>query len=62
MLLKYLKKELIEIEKYIYDDLVNDQKFLRALNAAGVDNWQGYDYAVELWEKEKSDSINRQNK
>lgn len=54
--------ELIEIEKHVYDDLVDDQKFLRALNAAGVDNWEWYDYAVELWEKEKSNSIKHQNK
>jgi hypothetical protein len=25
-----------------------DLKFLAALNAAGVDNWEGFDYAREL--------------
>ena len=32
-----------------YNELVADQKWLRALEAAGVDNWDGYDYALELY-------------
>ena len=28
--------------------LKQDSRKLRALEAAGVDNWQGYDYAIEL--------------
>ncbi len=42
------KLETVTISKTAYGDLVNDQKFLRALEAAGVDNWEGYDYAQEL--------------
>ena len=30
-----------------YDELVEDQRFLLCLEGAGVDNWSGYDYAVE---------------
>lgn len=30
-----------------YNDLLEDQKILRALMAAGVDNWEGYDFAFE---------------
>lgn len=30
-----------------YEQLVADQQLLDALHAAGVDNWQGYDDAVE---------------
>lgn len=26
---------------------------LRALEAAGVDNWSGYDYAMDLWREER---------
>jgi hypothetical protein len=32
-----------------YNELVNDQKWLQALEAAGVDNWEGFDYARELY-------------
>ncbi len=28
-----------------YDELIADQKFLRALQAAGVDGWEGYEIA-----------------
>jgi len=37
----------ITILKSEYDSLVRDAKFLNALQANGVDNWDGYDYAVE---------------
>jgi hypothetical protein len=30
-----------------YDELLQDQKFLDALRAAGVDNWEGYEFAQE---------------
>jgi hypothetical protein len=30
-----------------YEELVEDQQFLLCLQGAGVDNWSGYDYAVE---------------
>lgn len=33
------------------EDLVNDAKFLNALYAAGVDNWEGYSEAQELLEE-----------
>jgi len=36
-----------------YDKLVDDSKFLEALMAAGVDNWDGYDYAIELLQAEE---------
>lgn len=31
-----------------YKELVADQNFLRALQGAGVDNWEGYDAAQEM--------------
>ncbi len=31
-----------------YEELRSDQKFLWALQAAGVDNWEGYDMAREI--------------
>lgn len=33
--------------KYI-EGLEEDSNFLQCLESAGVDNWSGYDYAVEL--------------
>ena len=37
-----------------YEGLLEDSLWLSALRAAGVDNWDGYDYAMELlreWEE-----------
>lgn len=42
-----------------YSQLLDDAKWLRCLRAAGVDNWEGYDYALELVDKEEvKDGIN----
>lgn len=29
-----------------YEAFLNDEAFLNALQIAGVDNWEGYDYAL----------------
>ncbi len=39
--------EMILIPKKEYDQLIRDQKWLRALESAGVDNWEGCDSAKE---------------
>lgn len=31
-----------------YKELLDDLKFLRALEAAGVDSWEGYEQAQEM--------------
>jgi hypothetical protein len=41
------QEEMITITKAEYDELIEDQKLLIALQGAGVDNWDGYDYAIE---------------
>jgi hypothetical protein len=41
----------VTIPEKEYNDLIEDQKFLNALRAAGVDNWDGYDYAFEILEE-----------
>jgi hypothetical protein len=41
--------ETVTIYKTEYEDLLEDQKLLLCLQGAGVDNWQGYDYAMELF-------------
>jgi hypothetical protein len=38
----------VTISKERYDELIREEKFLDALRAAGVDNWEGYDYAQEM--------------
>lgn len=40
----------INIPKVIYDELIKDQELLRALQAHGVDNWEGHDDAIESLE------------
>ena len=34
------------------DNLVEDSNFLNCLRQAGVDNWDGYEYAQELLEEQ----------
>lgn len=41
----------VTISKTLYDQLVADSEFLEALKGAGVDNWEGYDYAMESLEQ-----------
>lgn len=45
-------EETITITKKEYNSLLEDSKWLQALEGAGVDNWQGYDYARELFNEE----------
>lgn len=33
-----------------YEELVERDAFLSALEAAGVDNWDGYDFAQEIFD------------
>lgn len=44
-------KEIVEVDKAEYDELIRDRDFLRALRGAGVDNWSGYDFAIDEFEK-----------
>jgi len=43
---------MITITKEEYDSLIKDAKFMRALEHAGVDNWEGYGIAQDLMEEE----------
>jgi hypothetical protein len=45
--------EMIAITKKQYDTLIEDSNWLRFLEAAGVDNWDGYDFARELSEEDE---------
>lgn len=42
------QEEMITITKKEYHSLLDDSEWLSYLEAAGVDNWEGYDYAQEL--------------
>lgn len=42
----------VTIPQEEYDRLVEDQAFLWALEAAGVDNWDGYGVAREIYKEE----------
>ena len=43
------------IDPKFYHQLIKDQKKLRALEQAGVDNWEGYSEAMEILQEEKPD-------
>jgi hypothetical protein len=44
-------KGLVTITFEEYNDLLEDQRMLDALMACGVDNWQGWDEAMEMMSK-----------
>lgn len=43
-----MNEETITITKKEYDSLKEDAEFMRALEAAGVDNWEGYSIAQDM--------------
>lgn len=44
-------EERVRIPKKDHEELLSDQKLLHALQVAGVDNWEGYGYALESLEE-----------
>ena len=47
-----MEQETVTITKQEYAKLLSDQHFLNCLRNAGVDNWDGWDYAVEEFHEE----------
>lgn len=39
--------DLIQVSAKHYQDLIRDSRWLECLENAGIDNWDGYDYAQE---------------
>jgi len=39
---------MVELTQDEYNTLAKDQEFLRCLQAAGVDNWEGYEVACRM--------------
>ena len=51
-----LMEETVTITKKEYEELKEDASIYRALQAAGVDNWEGWDFAMDLL-----DEVNNEN-
>ena len=49
-----MNEETVTIPKEEYESLLDDQLFLSCLEGAGVDNWDGYEYAREAYDEEKN--------
>ncbi|QFG06670.1 host RecBCD nuclease inhibitor [Proteus phage Myduc] len=45
--------EMVEITKERYEELLQAEDKLNALECAGVDNWCGYDEAMDALEEEE---------
>ena len=40
---------IIEVDRERYEELLEKEMWLEALETAGVDNWDGLDYAQEIY-------------
>jgi PHD/YefM family antitoxin component YafN of YafNO toxin-antitoxin module len=47
-----MNEETVTISKKEYESLKEDARWLQCLENAGVDNWEGYDFARELWRED----------
>ena len=45
--------EMVEISKKEYEMLLDDARLLNCLRNAGVDNWDGWDFALEGYHAEE---------
>ena len=45
----------VTISEEEYEDLLDDVEFLNALRMAGVDNWDGYDEAIDIYQSARGD-------
>lgn len=45
--------KMITISENKYLELVKDQEWLNCLEAAGVDNWEGFGFALEIRDENK---------
>lgn len=46
-------EETIIISKKLYNELIAAAEKLSVLEAVGVDNWEGYDIAMEMLQKDE---------
>lgn len=50
-----INEKTVTISKKEYDDLIEDSLWLSCLESAGVDNWSGYDFAMEEFQEIKNE-------
>lgn len=50
--------EMVTIPKEEYNELLDEQLWLQALEATGVDNWEGYDEARQYYREMKNETSN----
>jgi hypothetical protein len=50
-----MTNETITISVKEFNQLLEDSNFLNCLFAVGVDNWAGYDEAIQLLEEKKNE-------
>ena len=43
---------MVEISQEEYDQLIDDSLLLNCLRNAGVDNWDGWDFAIEAYQEQ----------
>lgn len=48
-------EEMVTITKKEYDSLCEDAAKLTALECAGVDNWSGYDFAMDILREQRGE-------
>jgi hypothetical protein len=46
---------MVTITKKEYEALLRDSEWMRCLEAAGVDNWVGYDHAIDIHDERYGD-------
>tara|TARA_R110000868_G_scaffold300126_1_gene560535 strand:+ start:55711 stop:55866 length:156 start_codon:yes stop_codon:yes gene_type:complete len=51
-----MEQETITIPINVYQKLMKDQCLLNCLHIAGVDNWEGYYEAIEIFNEEEEDA------
>jgi hypothetical protein len=47
-----MSDDVVTISRREYEQLLKDSDWLSCLEAAGVDNWEGFDNAREMWAEE----------
>lgn len=50
-----MENDTVTIPRKMYEGLIESQRWLSALESAGVDNWDGYDFAKEILEEWDND-------
>lgn len=53
-----MEEDNVVLSKEEYESLLEDSLFLEALQGAGVDNWEGYSYACEIYREDKERAEN----